>query len=253
MKSKKPLSFRFIKFMIRVFYPKTAIEKLCDIPKEPAVIVGNHCQMHGPIVCELFFPDNVYTWCAGQMMSLKDVPAYAYRDFWSHKPSFTKPFFKLLSYLIAPLSVIIFNNARTIAVHRDTRILSTFRESMKKLSEGNSVVVFPEHDVEHNNIVYDFQDRFIELARFYHRKYGVALSFVPMYIAPDLKKAYLGAPTKYDPSAPAEEERRRICDYLMEEITDIAVSLPRHTVVPYRNVSRKDYPTNVPEEASDQK
>ena len=34
----------------------------------------------------------------------------------------------------------------------------------------------------------------------------------------------------------------------MDEITAIAESLPEHTVVPYRNIPKKDYPTNRPKE-----
>ena len=46
--------------------------------------------------------------------------------------------------------------------------------------------------------------------------------------------------------APIGEERRRICAYLTEEITAMACSLPLHTVVPYQNVSKKEYPKNLP-------
>ena len=35
-------------------------------------------------------------------------------------------------------------------------------------------------------------------------------------------------------------------DEMQNEITQIAQSLPRHTVVPYNNIPKKDYPTNIP-------
>ena len=158
-KQQKPWLFRVIKYLVRLFYPKTEVVGMENLPDEPVVIVGNHTQLHGPIACELYFPDNYYTWCAGQMMKLKEVPEYAYTDFWSQKPKALRPLFKLVSYIIAPLSVLIFNNARTIAVYKDNRILSTFRESIAKLQDGNSVVIFPEHDVKYNHIIYDFQDQ----------------------------------------------------------------------------------------------
>jgi hypothetical protein len=65
-----------------------------------------------------------------------------------------------------------------------------------------------------------------------------------MYIAPKLKKMYLGKPVRFSPDKPLEEERIRICNYLMEEITSIARSLPEHTVIPYQNIPRKKYPKN---------
>jgi len=182
------------------------------------------------------------------MMRLKDVPEYAFRDFWSQKPKWTHPFYKLLSCIIAPLSVCVFNNARTIGVYHDARILSTFKNTVKMLQEGKSVVIFPEHDVKHNHIVYDFQDKFIDIARLYDKKTGKELCFVPMYIAPKLKKLCLGKPIRFRPDEPMDAERGRICHYLMDEITAIAESLPEHRVIPYRNIPKKDYPSNISKE-----
>ena len=236
--------FRAIRKAVDICYPKTEIAGYENIPDEACVIIGNHAQLHGSIVCELYFPDKFYTWCAGEMMELKEVPSYAYNDFWAQKPRILRPFFRLLACIIAPLSVVIFNNARTIGVYSDNRILSTFRETVAKLSEGNNVVIFPEHNKEYNNIIYDFQDGFVDIARLYFKRTGKELSFVPLYIAPMLKKMCLGKPIKFSSDAPISDERRRICDYLMNEISDIAGNLPEHTVVPYPNIPKKEYPTN---------
>lgn len=236
--------FKVLKFFVTVFYPKTKLVGTQNLPDEPVIIVGNHSQIHGPIACELFFPKNYYTWCAGQMMNIKEVPAYAYQDFWSQKPKGIRWIFKIISFLIAPLCVIIFKNARTIAVYKDKRIISTFKDSVKRLQEGNSIIIFPEHDKKYNNIIYDFQDGFVDLAKLYYKKVGKEVKFVPLYIAPELKTMYLGKPISFSATTPIEEERQRICDYLMKEITNIAVNLPEHTVVPYRNISKKLYPAN---------
>lgn len=229
---------------MRLFYPKIEVCGLENITDEPCVIVGNHSQLHGPIACELYFPDNYYTWCAAPMMKLKEVPAYAYKDFWSQKPKLVRPFYKLVSYIIAPLSVLIFNNARTIAVYRDTRVLTTFKDSVTNLQKGNNLIIFPEQDKKYNNILYDFQEGFVDVARFYYKRTGVELSFVPLYIAPKLKKMYLGKPIRFSSSNPIADERRRICDCIMNEITEIARDLPEHTVIPYRNIPKKLYPKN---------
>jgi len=236
--------YRIIKFFVWLFYPKIRVEGIENLPAEPALIAGNHTKMNGPIACELYFPGKRYTWCAGQMMHLKDVPAYAFQDFWSHKPKWNRWFYRLLSYIIAPFSVCVFNNADTIAVYRDSRIISTFKNTVKRLEEGASVVVFPEYSEPHNHIINQFQDKFIDIARLYYKKTGKALPFVPLYIAPTLKAMYIGKPTYFRPDAPMEEERLHIRDYLMRQITGIAEALPVHTVVPYDNIPKKNYPTN---------
>ena len=245
---KTSLLFKIIKGLIRFFYPTIDVIGEENLPDEPCIIVGNHTQMNGPICAELYCPGKHYTWCAGQMMKLAEVPRYAFQDFWSQKPKWTHPWYKLLSYIIAPLSVCVFNNAHTIAVYRDTRIVGTFKNTIKKLQAGNHVVIFPEHDVKHNHIVYDFQDKFIEVAKLYYRKTGEKICIVPLYIAPRLKQMHIGKPIRYDPSEGMDTQRRKICDYLMQEITDIACGLPEHTVVPYRNIPKKLYPSNIPKE-----
>ena len=240
--------FVFIRYLVKLFYPKMQVEGVENLPDEPVIIVGNHCQMNGPIVGELYVPGEPYIWCSGEMMHLKDVPEYAFQDFWSRKPKWSRPFYKLLSYIIAPLSVCIFNNARTIGVYHDTRILSTFKNTVKRLEEGKSVVVYPEQDVKHNHIIYEFQDKFIDIAKLYYKKTGKEIGFVPMYIAPKLKKICLGKPVRFCAAASIDTERRRICTYLMDEITAIAENLPEHTVVPYKNIPRKDYTSNISKE-----
>lgn len=246
--SKKKISpvYKIVKWFVKVFYPKMEVRGVENLPDEPVVVVGNHTQMNGPICCELYFPVNRYTWCAGEMMQLREVPAYAYNDFWSEKPKYIRWFYKLLSYLIAPLSTCVFTNAQTIGVYHDTRILSTFKNTVKRLQEGASVVIFPEQNLPYNSIICQFQDRFADVAKLYHRKTGKEIAFVPLYIAPVLRKMYIGKPIRYCAANPMEEERKRICNYLMQEITAIAVSLPEHKVVPFKNIPRKDYPSNIP-------
>lgn len=249
MNSKKTsILYRVIKWFVRLFSPKMELVGTENLPDGPSLIVGNHTQMYGPIACELYIPGNRYTWCAGQMMHLREVPGYAYTDFWSQKPKSVRWLYKILSYLIAPLSVCVFTNANTIPVYHDTRLITTFRETIRCLQEGARVVVFPEHDVPRNNIICDFQDKFIDIARFYYKKTGQELTFVPMYIAPYLKKMVLGEPIRFRADAPMNEERARICSYLMDEITKLAQELPPHTVVPYRNIPKKDYPSSIPAE-----
>ena len=240
--------YKILLWLIKVFSPKIKVVGLENLPKEPCIVVGNHAQMYGPIASEIYFPAHKYIWCAGQMMEWKEVPQYAYEDFWRDKPACTKWFYKLLSYLITPASVCLFNNAHTIAVHHDSRIIATFKHSIKALSAGANVIIFPEHAVKHNNIVYDFQSRFIDVAKMYYKKTGKALCFVPMYITPKLGKICLGDPIFFEPETPIEEERERIRLYLMDAVTEMARGLPTHTVIPYRNIPKKYYPKNIEHE-----
>ena len=242
--------YRMIRGSLDLFYPKTACVGTEHLPAdEPVILVGNHCQAHGPLVGELRLPLARKTWCASEMMEREEVADYAFRDFWSQKPRWTHPFYRALAHAIVPLSVVIFNHAETIPVYRDNRVLSTFRTTVQTLEAGISVLIFPEHDLRCNQILDDFQDRFIDIAKLYHRRTGRALAFVPIYICPALKTVCFGEAVRFDPQASMDEERARIKTALMDRITALAEALPRHRVVPYRPKPKRKWPYNRPKEA----
>lgn len=244
---KTTLIYRILRFFIDLFFPRMHIYGLENLPEEPCVLVGNHSQMNGPLLSELRLDIPHETWCAGQMMNWPEVADYAFTDFWSFKPRWTHPFYRLLSRLIRPLAVCLFNNAHTIPVYHDVRLRQTYRLSVEALNGGESLVIFPEKNEPGNHILYAFQDKFVDTGRFFCKKTGKPLSFVPLYIAPKLKSAYIGRPVPFRPEAPIAQERERICAVLRDEITAMAEALPEHTVIPYRNIPRRNYPKNRPQ------
>lgn len=243
-KHRQPLLYRLIYRSVRTVFPKFSVSGTENLTKLPCVIVGNHSQMYGPLAAEFYMPRDHYIWCVGEMMDRKEVPAYAFQDFWSLKPKRIQWFYRILSHLIAPLAELIFTNAHTIPVYHDARIMTTFRKSVSRLDEGADVVIFPESSEPNNAILTRFHEHFTDLARIYHKRAGVVISFVPMYIAPALKTIYFGSPVKYNPEAPEEEERKRICEEITDAICALAKALPPHTVVPYLNIPKTEYPTN---------
>ena len=198
--------------------------------------------MHGPIVAEVQFPVKRKTWCIGNVLTKKEFIEHAKTDFWGQKPKWTRWFYNILAHIIAPIGANIFNNADLIGVYKDARLANTFKETVRELQEGNNIIIFPECPTLYNNIVNEFQEKYIDVARLYYKRCGKCISFVPMYNAVRLKKVLLGKPIKYDPNIPIEGMRKMINDYLKNEITNLALSLPSHEVVPYLNKGRKYNP-----------
>ena len=241
---KKPLGFRFIKRMVGCFYRKRKVVGEDNILSEPAIYIGNHSQMHGPLYAELYFPKPRVTWCAGDIMDNKTAQGYILDDFWPNKNPKKIKRYKRLSKMISPLAAYIFTNADTIAVHHDQRGIATFKNSVEALTHNKNIIIFPEGREEFNHIVNEFQDKFVDLARFYYKKSGKAINFVPMYIAPKLKAVCFGESVAFNPNAEPGEERNRICEYLKDKITQMALELPVHKVVPYANIPKKYYKSN---------
>ncbi len=243
---KTSLIYRILRSLIDFFFPRMQVFGMENLPEEPCILVGNHSQMNGPLASELRLDIPHETWCAGEMMKRNEVADYAFTDFWSFKPRWTHPFFRLLSHLITPLAVCLLANSHTIPVYHDVRLRDTFRRSVDAMADGESLMIFPEKNEKGNHILYAFQDKFVDTARFYYKKTGRCASFVPVYICPRLKRITIGRPTVYRPEEAMPDERARVCAYLRDEITAMAEALPEHTVVPYRNIPKRDYPTNRP-------
>ena len=241
VKTKKPALFRFIAWCVKLFYKKVEIVGLENIPNDASLIIGNHAQMYGPLFGELRFPLPKKVWCIGEMMNIKEVPAYAFADFWSGKPKSVRWFYKLLSHIIAPLASYLFTNADTIGVYKDARCAKTFKETIRNLENDNHIIIFPETRESYNHIINDFQDKFIDVSRMYYKKNKKALAFIPMYNAAKIRKVIFGKPIYFDPEMDMDTQRKVICDYLKAEITKLAGELPKHKVVPYDNVGRKNY------------
>ena len=62
-----------------------------------------------------------------------------------------------------------------------------------------------------------------------------------MYYCKDLRKMLFGKPIKFNGNNPIEQERTRICDYLIQETTALAKELPTHKVIPFNPVPKKDF------------
>ena len=239
---KKPAFFRFVCSIVKIFYKKRNFEGIENLPNTPCIIVGNHAQSHGPLSCEFFFPAEKRIWTIHSVMNKKEFPAYAIDDFFPEKKKGLMWFYKSATHITAPLGSYLFRNADTLPVFKDTRIVQTFQLSIQALEDGKNIIIFPENREPFNNIINNFQERYVDLARLYHKKTGKTLEFVPMYNAASLKKVILGKPIKFNPYNNIEDERTKVCNYLKNEITTIAQSLPPHRVVPYENIKKKNYP-----------
>lgn len=239
---KKSIIYKVIRGLVTLFYKKRELIGLEYITDEPSIIVGNHAQIHSPIVSEIFFKFNRKTWCIGNVMNKKDFIIHAKNDFWIDKPKSIRWFYYLLAYLIAPIASSVFNSAEVIGVYKDTRIIKTFKETINELKAGNNIVIFPECPESYNNIVNEFQDKFVDVAWLYYKNTGKCLSFIPMYNAVRLKKVIFGKPIVYNPNIEIAENRKLITEYLKDEITNLALSLPPHKVVQYLNKGKKNNP-----------
>lgn len=239
---KRGLFFRCTYNIVSKFYKKTQIQGLENLPDTPCIIIGNHAQAHGPLIAELKFPFKKKLWYNSELIDKSKYPEYAMNDFWRYKPRGKRWFYRAISRMTTWVFPCLLKGVCGIPVYRDSRVIITIKKTIESLKEGYHVVIFPERHEPFNKVVNEFQQGFVDLAKLYFNKTGKILSFVPLYNAPKLKKSVFGKPIFYNPNISIEEERSRICNYLKSNITELAESLPPHTVVPYANIHKRKYP-----------
>ena len=243
--NKHSLTYRLCASLVHSAYKQP---NLVDFDKldttEPCMFVGNHAQLYGPIFAELIFPLEKRIWCIGEVMDKSTATAYCYKDFWPHKNKFFAPLYKIpalfAGWLVGKLS----REVNAIPVYHDGRLLGTIKGTLSALEEGKNVVLFPEYLQPYNDILYQFYDKYVDVAKLYYKRTGKCLKFVPMYIAPTISTIAVGTPIAYDPTNDPNAERDKINNYIKEEITRVAKSLPKHKIVPYENIKKKNYPYN---------
>lgn len=205
-------------------------------------IIGNHCQLWGPVTYQLYYPRDKRIWCTGHVLQKEGSREYALKEFWGDKPKWTQPFWRFIARAFVPhLVVPLLQSADTLGVFHDIRLRNTFNDACACLEHGVDNIIFPESHNEGNGIVMQFHPNFVDIARLYKRRTGKDLLFYPAYLAPTLQKVLVGHPVKYDASRPPEEERVRVQDEITKEITRLALSLPRHQVCPYLNLPKKEW------------
>ena len=121
----------------------------------------------------------------------------------------------------------------TIPVYHDKRIVSTFKESVKMLSDGCHLVIFAESPVRYSEYVNEIQPGVVDLARLYYRKTKKALKFYPVYVEKKNRLISVGKPIAYQPQLDLDEQRREITSYLSFHIDRLARQMKPHKPVPF--------------------
>ena len=234
-KAEKPgLWYRFGVRLVRLFKKKMTVnEHAGPLPEEAVVFVANHAQIFGPLSAVLDMPRKVWPWVDARVMDKKTAAQFAFIDFLEGDRRRCKWFFRMLSHVVSFLLRPLLRDAGGIPVYRDRQVIKTFARSCELLSQGESLILFPEKEYYYSDYIFEIQDGFVDLGRFWFKQTGKRLIFVPVYFAPGLNSVNFGEPVTYDPQADPRAERRRVAALLKQRIDALARSLPPHKPIPF--------------------
>ena len=203
------------------------LENVRTDTENPLVFLGNHAEIYGPIASALCFPVPVRFWVISKMMfNKKDVRAYLYENTFSKKtflPVFVR---KLLAWYLGWLSVNVMNSLKAIAVYRDSpmKLRQTIRESLEALSNGENLMIFPEHP-EGKYVkggISELSPGFLMLAEAWWKKYGKKLRIMPVYANREKRTFTFGTEIDYEPENGYAAEQQRIMNEAYEQLVGLA-------------------------------
>ncbi|WP_233713501.1 lysophospholipid acyltransferase family protein [Lederbergia citri] len=215
--------FRFVRAFIRIFYRRYSVFAPTT-SKEPTVYIAHHQNLFGPFIILLSFPQHLHAWILDVFMNQKTCFKH-YADY-----TFTKRFGwnRMLAKLIAwPISFCIsklLTSGRSIPVYRGSKkIIKTIELSVDVLQKGESIVIFPDIDYQDaSSETKNMYDGFLYLEKYYYRKTGQHVCFVPLYASKRSRLIITGEKIIFSGKEDFLSERRVVLQKIKDNLNKLA-------------------------------
>lgn len=115
------------------------------ISDDGAIILSNHAGTDGPLSLEFHLGRDVAFWGASEMTSGL-IPMYRYqsRIYYHEKKHWNLFLARIFCLLASPLTNIFYSGLDMIPTYHDARFVKTLRDSIRRLSNKENIVIFPE-------------------------------------------------------------------------------------------------------------
>ena len=236
--------YKAVKWLLcHTFFKRMRVERSYpDEGPEPVLYIANHSGAFGPISMVCFFDRRVRPWVISDVCYMRTFPAFARKDFFHPKNPFSKAFFWVASYVLAPLGSWVFTNVEAIPAHFSGKVVQSIDKSIETLEEGISVLIFPEKRQYFSPYVEEFQDGFAYVASRYYKKTGRRIKVVPVYCCHADGYIHVGRSTVYEPDRPFVQEKQRLAEYARDEIDAMARKFGGDVEYVPENYSQGDAP-----------
>jgi hypothetical protein len=224
---RKRIGIKIVALMLRPWFRHRVVgaEKV-QCGREPVIFVANHGEVYGPIVTYLHLPFSFRPWIENKMLDRVQINQYLWVNTFSKmKPAWLGRF---ILKLAGPFLAWLLNSAEPIPVFRGEvkALLKTVNLSVLALQEQDNLLLFPEDPTKSADGHYalagvsPFYTGFVNVARYYYRKTGKAITFYPVYMNQANRTLTFGDGVQYDPLGRNESDR--VSSSLMASMNQMA-------------------------------
>ena len=232
-KSLKRYGIKAILFVLRpLYYHKIIGKENVQLDEDtPCVFVCNHGEIYGPVVATLYVPFSFRPWVAHEIADINAIADRCMNGIFQDTKGLLRSFLNwVMVHIGAPFLAWVMKSVDCIPVYHDNprKLMQTFRDTVAAMQSGDNILLFPENSdtaANHRYVregVSEFFTGFTMIGQLYNNKTGKCPLFVPLYANKRKRTITFGAPTRYNPDVPANEEKDRLCTYLRSEMLKIA-------------------------------
>lgn len=215
--------YLIIRKIAQLVFPKYKAPQLEPTDK-PVVYVSHHQNMFGPVNVLLWYPKFMRLWGLSvfidQQACYDHYVNYTFTKRFKMSSFIAKPLAWGVSYFVSRLA----QSARVIPVYRRSRqITRTLKESVETLQAGASVLIFPDIDyASDDSEVGRIYEGFLNLEKYYNRKTGEHIDFVPLYANQATKEILYGQAIRFDKDREFIDQRDEKAQELQDELNRLA-------------------------------
>jgi len=192
---------------------------------EAAVFIANHLASLGPMVVVLSLPIRLYPWISAEMLDPGRAPGYLYQDFIRPTLHLRGSFGLSFARLLARITVPLLNGLGCIPVEQRAILTpSSFRRSLELLKQGESVLIFPEDELQPADPetgTHPFLGGFVQLCLFYQRHTGKSLPVYPMAVHPPDRTILIDTPHVFDQPVQRREALDQACINMRHRVQEL--------------------------------
>ena len=191
----------------------------------PAVYIGHHQNTKGPLNTMIWLPVPVRLWSFNVFLDREKCERQYETFTFSKRFGWPRPVARLAAKGCAAPVTGIMRSSGAIAVYRKdeaAKTVKTFRETLAALDRGERVLIYP--DVDYHSAdprMGEVYHGFLYLEKYYFRKTGEHLPFIPLYYDARGRRIRLGEAVRF-PDGDMDGEIDNVSRLLVEGINKLA-------------------------------
>lgn len=214
--------FCLMKKMMRGRYKKAEFIYLGEQFGNGGIILSNHEGTDAPMSLELYCDKPLRMWGTGEMNSgLVKMYKYQTRVYYYEKKHWNLHLARLFCLLASPLTNLFYKGLNLISTWKDGRFLTTLRESVEALQNGENIVIFPE--VSENGYLAElegFHAGFVALCEVCKKK-GIDVPVYVTYFRKSDLKYIVDKPVLYSELTANGETKEQVLERLLNRCNEL--------------------------------